>query len=534
MCPPRHILAPLTGLLLLVQPSTGLQVRSFSPALHHRLVSFPGAPVYPQIPAPNPDFTHAPAARFRGIGWPAHATDWTRQMALVSPRHFVYATHYPLGANWQIAFAGGDGRQHTYGITSQTPIINALGQTTDLMLCELSAEVDPSTGISPFPVLNLASESAYQNQEMIVFGSFVTAGRMPLAGFATLVNDPGFDTTRFAYFDYNHNGGGIHDCDYQGGDSGAPTFIMDGGNPALIGIASGRDPQGWGGLPANISRNYIAFIPEYLTRVDALMEAKGFHLIRSRPAATGVALNVSGPPLRRMMPGSVSFHLQNTGSAAAHNLVLSLGFPHAPATVQGSGTACDATAPGAWRCRRGGLLESATATVTANWNTIPDVAEIQVSAIRSYDGGNTETTMISIPVIGSYASWVQGAADPSQDADPDQDGLSNLLEYALGGAAGTAAADSPAGYPLRPEMRRNGNLIEFSHARRTDAASRGLAYGIEFSASTEGGWTDDLPTGAVVSSAPLVPAAEGFEQVTVGIPANDGRLFVRLRVTLAE
>jgi hypothetical protein len=534
MCPPRHILPTLWACLAFVTPSSGLQVRSFSPTLHHRLLSFPGAPVYPQIPAPNPQFTHAPAAQFRGIGWPAHATDWTRQMALVSPRHFVYATHYPLGADWQIAFAGSDGLQHTYGIASQTPIINPLGQTTDLMLCELSSEVDSATGVTPFHVLNLSSESAYQNQEMIVFGSFVTAGRMPLAGFTTLVNDPGFDTTRFAYFDYNHNSGGVHDCDYQGGDSGAPAFIMDGGTPALIGIASGRDPQGWGGLPANISRNYIAFIPEYLAQMDGLMATRGFHLRRTHPAATTVSLQTLGTPLRRLMPGTASFRIQNTGPSTAHNLALSLAFAHGPTAVNGSGTICEATAPATWRCRRGGLLEGAATTINATWELVPDVAELQVTSVRFHDGVVAETSPIVIPVIESYASWVQGVADSSQVADPDHDGLSNLIEYALGGASGVASTFSPQGHPLRPTIGRTGNLVEFTYARRTDAAARGLAYQVEISADPAAGWTSVLPPGTISSSAPFMPASDGFEQVTLGMPLNGGRLFVRLHVSLAE
>ena len=531
---PRFVLVPAAVFLLLSGRSSGLQVRSFSPMQHHRLTSFPGAPVYPQVPTPNPDFVHAPAAQFRGIGWPAHATDWTRQMALVSPRHFVYATHYPLGTDWQIAFAGSDGVQHTYGIASQTPIVNPLGQTTDLMLCELTSAVDPATGVTPFPVLNLASESDYLNREMIVFGSFVTAGRMPVNGFTTLVNDPGFDTTRFVYFDYNHDSGGVHDCDYQGGDSGSPSFIMDGGSPALIGIASGRDPQGWGGLPSNISRNYIAFIPAYFDEVDALMETKGFHLRRAHPDPTAVSLQTTGVPLRRLMPGTVTFQLENTGSATAHNLEISLDFAHAPTAVQGPGTVCEAAAPDLWTCRRGGLNAASTAEIAATWQLVPDSAELVVTTVRAFDGAGAQTATISIPLIESFASWIQGSPDPTLGADPDKDGLSNLLEYAFGGDAGDASATAPSGHALRPAIGRNESFVRFSHPRRLDAAARGLIYQAEVSGSPAGPWTATLPPGTVVSSAPYIPAAEGFELSTLDIPLDAGRLFVRLRVTLAE
>lgn len=95
--------------LCLSTPADALEIRDASRDPAPRLVDFPGAPVYDQTPRTNPAFS-PPADLFLGIGWPAHPTDWTRQMALISPVHFVYATHYRLGSDWRIAFLGKDGK----------------------------------------------------------------------------------------------------------------------------------------------------------------------------------------------------------------------------------------------------------------------------------------------------------------------------------------------------------------------------------------------------------------------------------------
>lgn len=510
-------------------------MRGYSQSLDNRLLDFPGTPIYPQTPQPNTSFVHAPATGFHGIGWPAHPTDWTRQMALVSPRHFVYASHYPLGADWNIAFLGTDGQQHLYQIESQIPVVNMNGQQTDLMLCTLSSEVQAATGIAPFPVLNLTNEAAYTGLPMIVFGGFVRAGTTPLAGFTTLVNDPGFDTTRFAYFDYNHDTGNPRECDYQGGDSGAPSFIMDGGKPAIIGIASGRDPQGWGGLPENVSRNYIAFIPAYLPQLDAAMETKGFHMIRSRPAATTIQLQAQNSPvLRRLKSGSLDLAISNNGSAAAHNLTLLAQCAHPASGVSAPGMITDSPS-GSWRCRRGGLAAAGQSTITLQWSELPNADLLEISGTLQFDGGAPVSLQLSLPLLETYESWSAELGSPAESADPDHDGLSNLLEYALGGLPGNASLMDANGKPLAPRVAISGNHIHFGFRRRIDAAARGLVYQVETSANPSSGiWTTSLPPGSATMVSPESPASMEFEAVDISIPVSSGGRFFRLKVALSE
>lgn len=535
MRPPCSIRALLALFLVSNAPLDALHVRDYSSTLDNRLLNFPGAPIYPQVPATNPDFIHAPANLFLGIGWPAHPTDWTRQMALVSPRHFVYATHYPLGADWDIAFLGTDGQQHLYPIESQIPVINSLGQTTDLMLCTLASEVDAATGIKPFPVLNLASESAYSGRQAVVFGSFVRAGTTSIGGFTTLVNDPGFDTTRFAWFDFNHDAGLPRECDYQGGDSGAPAFMMEGGMPALIGTASGRDPQGWGGLPANVSRNYLSFIPAYLPQLDSMMESKGFHMTRAIPQATTLQVqHHTGPTLRRLMPGNVPLSITNAGIVEAHNVQLTLQSAHPPSGIAGS-MIHEALAGNTWRCRRGGLGAALQSPLTLQWNSLPDVPEIQVHASLRWDGATEVPVTFTLALVESYASWSSSLANPAPCEDPDHDGLSNLIEYAVGGDPAAASGLSSAGNRLAPSCTRVGNTLHITHRRRSDASARGIFYQFESSPSAAGGsWIQEPRAGSTVTTSALSPAEAGFESITLSVPLDSERRFFRVRVELDE
>ena len=501
------------------------------------LLHIPGQWYWGSPPYPNPSFTTFDATKLRAIGWPEHPTDWTRQIALVSPRHAVYATHYTLGAAWQINFLGSDGLQHAVGIESQVPIVNSQGQNTDLMLVTLSAPVT-AAGITPFKVLNLANEAAYIHKPLLVCGSFVVAGTTEIQGFTTLTNDPGFDTTRFLYFEYDRNAttDTLHRCNLRSGDSGGPVFVMENGEPAIVGTISGADdlsPEN-GQDNGPIFRNYISSIPSYLPQLDALMEVKGYHMKRFYPATTTLGTSASSvTPLRQMKAGSVLITNSNSGSAMAHNVVLSITFPTAPASVSGTGWICDASTPLVWTCRRGGTANGANSALTASWNNLPVAQNLQLTVTQSYDGGSPVTTNPSLPITQSYASWINGVADTGFNSDPDQDGISNLIEYAFGGSPSQSSALTPDGRSLRPVLTRAASNILIHYPLRTDAAARGLTETVEFSTNMRT-WSNTLPIGASTSLAAYSPIAAGFAEATVTLPMGGPAYFVRVRVALVE
>lgn len=517
-----------------VSQSQALIVSEYNAAVHKRLLNFPKL-VYQVTPSPNPGFI-ADASLFRAIGWPESPSDWTRQMALVSPRHLVYATHYTLTPTWRIIFVGTDGNQHLHGIESQAPVINTLGQQTDLMIVTLATPVDTTLGINPFPVLNLPAESAYAGRPLLVCGSFVDSGTATIGGLVELTNDPGFDTTRFIYFDYDKNATNQdpNACRFWYGDSGAPSFVMENGRPAIVGTASGFDDLTPGdGIDGPVFRNHIGSIPSYLPQLDALMEPKGYHIKRFYPAVTtvGAAAAATGT-LRRMKTGGVSISVGNSGAEAAHNVSLHLTFQTAPSSVAGTGWICEAATPLVWKCRRGGISSGASAFVTATWVSLPDEDSLRFSAVRSYDGAAPATTNASLPILQNYASWIKGVSEPAHDADPDQDGITNLVEYAFGGSPTQSSRFSPGGASLAPVAEKIGGSLIVRFPWRSDAAARGLAYSVEFSGGLAfGTWGTAAPAGTTYENASIAP---GFDQITVSVPMHAGHRFVRVRVSLDE
>lgn len=112
-------------------------------------------------------------------------------------------------------------------------------------------------------------------------------------------------------------------------------------------------------------------------------------------------------------------------------------------------------------------------------------------------------------------------------ADPDSDGMDNLLEYALGGIPNTDDAAS-----VLPEFTMvdvdGTNWIEYVYNRRLDAGARGLAYDVILSADlTAGSWSNIGQT-AEFGSAPI---DEDFESVTNRIATDVSVRFTTLKVT---
>ena len=117
--------------------------------------------------------------------------------------------------------------------------------------------------------------------------------------------------------------------------------------------------------------------------------------------------------------------------------------------------------------------------------------------------------------FGSYDS-LASAAD---SADPDGDGLNNLLEYALGlnpNASGTL----PASLVL------NGANLEYSYTRSTAAKDNGVTYQIEWSDTlAAGSWSTETVNQQITST------QGALETVKASVPkGNGGKRFMRLRV----
>lgn len=117
--------------------------------------------------------------------------------------------------------------------------------------------------------------------------------------------------------------------------------------------------------------------------------------------------------------------------------------------------------------------------------------------------------------FGSYDSVASGA----DSADPDGDGLNNLLEYALGLAPNTSGV-------MPASLASSGANLEYSYTRSTAAKDNGVTYQIEWSETLEAGsWSTQTVTQEITST------QEALETVKASVPkGNGGKRFLRLRV----
>ncbi|TAE77025.1 MAG: hypothetical protein EAZ84_05645 [Verrucomicrobia bacterium] len=490
----------------------------------------------------NPTFLYD-ASKFTGVAW--FPAETYKQCAMVTPRHFLWATHYGMPTGKTIRFIDTNGVVVDRTVSAATIVPGHLGGNSDLTLATLSQPV-PAT-VKPFPYLklNLPSFSAtapqYQNKELIVFGKTARAGRGVIGGFIDsslqVPNDPQ-GTTRFFTFDYLSAETNAADCYFspEGGDSGSPSFHMVNGQPALVGTHSavGATPTGY--------KMYDTFVPRYITALDALLNPQGYRMRPHDSTATAtLALSSTASPSlqRQAMPGSITFIMDNTSSSTTHAAALTLSFAAGqwPSTVTTpNGWLTENLGGGVWSVRKWEMTTSDNAVVTATWSALPVASLLVVNATRESEGFAATASSQSFALAPSYAGWTNGLAASGQEADPDHDGIVNLMEYALGGDPLSGATSTSSGISQLPVIEESSGMISFSFPERSDALQRGLSYLVESSTDlVDAPWSATLPAGSTSSSTPFVPAVAGFVKRSISWPiAGESRRFLRLRVVLNE
>lgn len=139
--------------------------------------------------------------------------------------------------------------------------------------------------------------------------------------------------------------------------------------------------------------------------------------------------------------------------------------------------------------------------------------------------GNQIALVAEDPEGTAYELWalafgLDPAGDGAPEADADQDGISNLVEFALGSNP-LVAGDARSGGRLAPSL--SEGWLEISYTRSLSAASL-VTLVAEQAPDLNGGWT----TSGVTDD--LVAVAGDIEERTARVPATDGRGFLRLRV----
>lgn len=517
-------------------------IRTYSATAHKRFDPFPTSALI------NPNHIFA-STDLTGIGY-RFGTYPTRQCALISRQHIVFANHYrdQVGSGTQIRFLNAANVATTRN-TGTRSIIQDTGQNSDLIIVPLSAPIDASSGISPLPYLNLASLEAYAGTPLGVMGKFasgdITTGQVPLAGSGTLfevdadsleVNFGGsIGVLRSRYMRFNYGvTGGPNDCYPTVGDSGSPTVAIVSGQAALVGVHSFVDKPV---EEVEAYECYDVFIPHYVNELNTVMAPLGYRMRPFTFSATTLATDVNAVQVtpRKMLPLDWQVAVSNTGAHVTGNLEVEFQFDAetAPDSV---------TSPGGWvsyvagtkhTFRRATMDPSATATFTAHWDEAPIADELNAVLTRRSDTTADDVVPMSLDLAPSFAEWAAGLAQTGEQDDPDEDGIPNLIEYALGGDPENGHRVFADGSPLGPVLQADSGIITVRFSERADKETRGLSYVLEFS-NTLSGWNDPPPDGIMSSSVPFDPPVDGFVQRTVTWPLSSNRNFVRLRISLDE
>jgi hypothetical protein len=526
----KHPLALLL-LPLFTLPGQALEIRSYNATVHDRFTGFPGSPVM------NPSFLYD-ATKFTGVGWGALQAH--KEYALVSPRHFVCATHNvpPLASS--IRFIDSTGALVQRTVTTLTTIASDTAGNCDLTLGTLDSAL-PST-VKPLPFLNLANEAAYNATNLMIFG-FKVGDSSPIAGHGAVV---GFDSadvdgvgaqgdTRLYHFDYNSIAGTADDCFFTptAGDSGSPSFANVAGQPAIMGVHCTY------ALAGSITENYDTFVPHYEAKLNVLLSPQGYRMRPVNFTATtlGTAIVTDPVTLRQAYPGTVKFTLTNSGAQTTGNaeMVLTFAAGQAPATVTATGWVVESIGSGMWSIRKALMSSGESIEVDATWTAMPDVASLGVSFEVKSDTVTSSLQTPSIPLLPTYLEWANGLAEAGQGDDPDDDGMVNLLEYAFGSDPESGSMLLSSGDPVQPVITDISDIITLTYPERSDAVARGLTYEVETSTDLDtltGATT--LPSGAVSSTQAFVPDVPGFVKHVITWPADAPARFARVKVELSE
>ncbi|MBK1881560.1 discoidin domain-containing protein [Luteolibacter pohnpeiensis] len=181
----------------------------------------------------------------------------------------------------------------------------------------------------------------------------------------------------------------------------------------------------------------------------------------------------------------------------------------------------------------GGFTAGATYVIAKYTGTrTGEFASVTSGYALSYDDEAKEITITydgSEPQPTAYDTFIANSGltgdDAATDADPDNDGFSNLLEFVLASDPTSASlADAPTS-----TVDTEGNLV-FIFRRNSDSTY--VNPGVEYSTSLTGEWTAaDSATVTVETNG----FASGVDKVTVTLPASladGGKLFARLTATL--
>lgn len=263
----RRSMAWLVVATSLTAPAAyALDIFQLDPVINHRFSSGSYTDGHLQE---NPHFLLA-GQDLSGLGWGPGNFGVT----LISPRHFVTATHVaPLPGN-TVSFLNRDGLIKHYLVESVYYVEHSVGIRTDLAVGRLTAAIPPEDHVGYFPTLRLSRNSDYVGLKIFSFGSFQACGRNTITrcGIADVLpfGHPDNVPDNILFVTEWHQVTG--QAQAQGNDSGSPTFVLHHGKLALLGTHSAVNITQ---LPYS---TVDVLLPGYFTQIKAQLAKDGFTL----------------------------------------------------------------------------------------------------------------------------------------------------------------------------------------------------------------------------------------------------------------
>jgi len=334
----------------------------------------------------------------------------------------------------------------------------------------------------------------------------------------------------------HHYGSGIATINSVIADNGGATALTKTGTGTLV-LGGSNTYTGktyiFGGVVRLGSSNALPVITSVDIRAGGTLDLAGYSLqvgslsnggsiINSGTAAATLTLTGSGTQVFTLSAGQTLAAPQALPVIVAEPVgqtVLSHTSATISVTVGGQGLS--------YQWYKGGVA------IIGATNSIYTIASVALADAGDYtvvvsNSGNSVTSIVStLSVLANYAdSIAQYGLDPATNgaptADPDNDGVPNLLEYVLGG---NPVAPDPQ---IRPILQRDANGAFTFQFIRNKAAT--MAYSIAVESSTDlTAWSPvvDGQNGATITASPI---SSTQDLVTVTISAPTARQYFHLRV----
>jgi hypothetical protein len=246
-----------------------LTARAVSIVNYNATVNDRFASGYPSTPVANGSVSFVGAGLdWSGVGWDSALP--SRSVAMISDQHFVFANHYQPGSTIQF-LSPILGTVVSYTVQSVTRLNSPVnGQPSDFSVGRLTTALNPAHGIATYPVLDLPSLNDYLGLQVMIYGHGGIAGtNSPRIGLNEIedffhYDEDGniLDNTFFVGYDFDS--GSTGQAQFEGGDSGSPTFAYLHGQLALVGTHSAT------GTVSGQPWSFDNFIPVYLDQMSTL------------------------------------------------------------------------------------------------------------------------------------------------------------------------------------------------------------------------------------------------------------------------